>query len=354
MQLFLRGLEGRTTVLTLPSSSTSDELYTRACLEGAPDVSLLHCSRTVEPGELPLCSLGISHGSSLHIVGRLRGGKGGFGSNLRAAGKAKMTDNYDACRDLQGRRIRQQTAAKKLEEWQAQAGERELEVIALRHLKQLAKEEKASQKAEVDVATVRQDLRQSLLNVSAGVAAALAAGKRVGSTGGAQPGKRGRIDPLTALSDGSDSEDEEGQPAGEGRSASPRTAVDGPEPGSRPAAAGADAREQAGEEGREQMANGDGGEARGSDGAASAGSAPEHAARAVPPTEAPAEEEPALDLGAFASATELQALGLDRLKRELAARGLKGGGSLAQRADRLFLLKSMTLEEVPRSHLAKP
>lgn len=93
-------------MLTLPSSSTSDELYTRACLEGAPDVSLLHCSRTVEPGELPLCSLGISHGSSLHIVGRLRGGKGGFGSNLRAAGKAKMTDNYDACRDLQGRRIR--------------------------------------------------------------------------------------------------------------------------------------------------------------------------------------------------------------------------------------------------------
>ena len=33
---------------------------------------------------------------------RLRGGKGGFGSLLRGAGKQKLTDNFDACRDLQG------------------------------------------------------------------------------------------------------------------------------------------------------------------------------------------------------------------------------------------------------------
>jgi hypothetical protein len=33
---------------------------------------------------------------------RLRGGKGGFGSLLRGAGKQKLTDNFDACRDLHG------------------------------------------------------------------------------------------------------------------------------------------------------------------------------------------------------------------------------------------------------------
>ena len=40
--------------------------------------------------------------STLHLVLRLRGGKGGFGSLLRGAGKQKLTDNFDACRDLQG------------------------------------------------------------------------------------------------------------------------------------------------------------------------------------------------------------------------------------------------------------
>lgn len=40
---------------------------------------------------------------------RLLGGKGGFGSMLRAQGgrmNAQKTTNFEACRDLQGRRIR--------------------------------------------------------------------------------------------------------------------------------------------------------------------------------------------------------------------------------------------------------
>lgn len=44
--------------------------------------------------------------STLHLVLRLRGGKGGFGSLLRGAGKQKLTDNFDACRDLQGGWVR--------------------------------------------------------------------------------------------------------------------------------------------------------------------------------------------------------------------------------------------------------
>jgi len=53
---------------------------------------------------------------SLHLA--LKGGKGGFGSLLRgqAATKRKIT-NFDASRDLQGRRIRNVDNHKKLLEW---------------------------------------------------------------------------------------------------------------------------------------------------------------------------------------------------------------------------------------------
>ena len=52
----------------------------------------------------------------LNIVG-LCGGKGGFGSMLRAAGKVNKTTNNLACRDLLGRRIRYTEQEKELTEW---------------------------------------------------------------------------------------------------------------------------------------------------------------------------------------------------------------------------------------------
>ncbi|CAH1983388.1 unnamed protein product [Acanthoscelides obtectus] len=43
----------------------------------------------------------------VHIVPRLFGGKGGFGSMLRAIGaQIEKTTNREACRDLSGRRLR--------------------------------------------------------------------------------------------------------------------------------------------------------------------------------------------------------------------------------------------------------
>lgn len=53
---------------------------------------------------------------NLSLSGRLLGGKGGFGSMLRAQGgrmNAQKTTNFEACRDLQGRRIRSVNDAKK-------------------------------------------------------------------------------------------------------------------------------------------------------------------------------------------------------------------------------------------------
>ena len=60
-----------------------------------------------------------------------------------------------------------------------------------------------------------------------------------------------------------------------------------------------------------------------------------------------------LDLSTFASAEELQSIGLDMLKAELQRHGLKAGGTLEQRAGRLFLLRSTPLEKLDRSQFAK-
>lgn len=79
----------------------------------------------------------------VHLSLRLRGGKGGFGSLLRgAATKAgqKKTNNFDACRDMSGRRLRHVNAEKKLEEWRAAADERKLERMAEEYIKKKTKE----------------------------------------------------------------------------------------------------------------------------------------------------------------------------------------------------------------------
>jgi splicing factor 3A subunit 3 len=60
-----------------------------------------------------------------------------------------------------------------------------------------------------------------------------------------------------------------------------------------------------------------------------------------------------ISLDGVTAASELKVYGLDRLKNELARRGLKCGGSLSQRAERLFLLQSTPLEEMPKQHRAK-
>lgn len=49
----------------------------------------------------------------------LKGGKGGYGSLLRSMKpKAKADQNYEACRDLSGRRLRHIYNERRLQEWQ--------------------------------------------------------------------------------------------------------------------------------------------------------------------------------------------------------------------------------------------
>lgn len=67
---------------------------------------------------------------------RLRGGKGGFGSMLRAIGaQIEKTTNREACRDLSGRRLRDINEEKRLKNWISQQAEREREAAERRKKK---------------------------------------------------------------------------------------------------------------------------------------------------------------------------------------------------------------------------
>uniref|UniRef100_A0A7S2SXV1 Matrin-type domain-containing protein n=2 Tax=Chloropicon primus TaxID=1764295 RepID=A0A7S2SXV1_9CHLO len=60
-----------------------------------------------------------------------------------------------------------------------------------------------------------------------------------------------------------------------------------------------------------------------------------------------------IDLEDFESAGDLEAVGGDRIKEALVALGLKAGGSLSQKAERLMATKGKALEELDRKLFAK-
>ncbi|XP_053275618.1 splicing regulator SDE2 isoform X2 [Pleuronectes platessa] len=70
----------------------------------------------------------LQHGAVYHLQPRLCGGKGGFGSMLRALGaQIEKTTNREACRDLSGRRLRDVNHEKEMAEWLKKQAEREAE-----------------------------------------------------------------------------------------------------------------------------------------------------------------------------------------------------------------------------------
>jgi len=67
---------------------------------------------------------------TIRIHPRLVGGKGGFGSMLRAIGaRIEKTTNHEACRDLNGRRMRDVNNEKKITEWLQEQDTKEKERV---------------------------------------------------------------------------------------------------------------------------------------------------------------------------------------------------------------------------------
>ncbi len=65
-------------------------------------------------GRIQCPEAAVQDGFIYRLVPRLVGGKGGFGSMLRAIGaQIEKTTNHEACRDLSGRRMRDVNNEKK-------------------------------------------------------------------------------------------------------------------------------------------------------------------------------------------------------------------------------------------------
>ncbi|XP_023232574.1 protein SDE2 homolog [Centruroides sculpturatus] len=78
----------------------------------------------------------VANNGIVHISLTLLGGKGGFGSMLRAIGaQIEKTTNREACRDLSGRRLRDINEEQRLKRWIAKKAEREREAAERRKKK---------------------------------------------------------------------------------------------------------------------------------------------------------------------------------------------------------------------------
>lgn len=96
----------------------------------------------------------IPAGECVRVHVRCAGGKGGYGNTLRALGrKGGITDNVSDCRDLQGRRLRDVEAAKRLAASTSDLAERKRAREAEEHEAKLARKaaQLASKKDEEQV-----------------------------------------------------------------------------------------------------------------------------------------------------------------------------------------------------------
>ncbi|KAL1751347.1 telomere stability and silencing-domain-containing protein [Schizophyllum commune] len=112
-----------TLTLAVPPSAEVSDIYPLLqerypSLPSSQDV-VLSTARGVLPDDDALVS-DLGSLVTLRLSARLLGGKGGFGSQLRAAGgrmSSQKTSNNDSCRDLNGRRLSTIKEAKRLAEY---------------------------------------------------------------------------------------------------------------------------------------------------------------------------------------------------------------------------------------------
>ncbi|KAK9819052.1 hypothetical protein WJX81_003363 [Elliptochloris bilobata] len=147
--------------------------------EGVPTSNqrLFFSGRQLQDGRT-LADSGVGPEATLHLVLRLRGGKGGFGALLRGAGRAAQSDNQDAMRDLSGRRLRHVNADKKLQEWAAEARKRDAEEAERKRLRKLEKQAAREARKQVSLDDVHEAQAAALAAVADALQAGLANGKR--------------------------------------------------------------------------------------------------------------------------------------------------------------------------------
>ncbi|XP_023513906.1 replication stress response regulator SDE2-like [Cucurbita pepo subsp. pepo] len=463
--LFVRLLDGKTLALKLTSPSVHGHAIKHRLFEttGIPPnhQRLVTGVRQIEDDSVVSCFDECSGKfPTVHLLLRLLGGKGGFGSLLRgAATKAgqKKTNNFDACRDMSGRRLRHVNAEKRLEEWKAEEEERRLEKVAEEFLK---KKSKVGKKGVGDSATqkyverYREESARCVAEVEKSVRDAVMKGGKGKRKGRSMPngadakklkiwmGKRkmGESDSDDLDSDDSDSEEENEKSVilnddcqsdlnkdAEGSSDSVNFGKHGYGSGEASSESGSEEEknvavqetmELVGSSSEKALCSEQFDEVEINDQTTQGAVVRSSEAEAVAVAVSADQEDEAVEQGAhgveitniedvaanpqdisvpnngeivedlsslpepngspvsklsdrketsaskinssaplnfedFSSAADMEVLGLERLKSELQARGLKCGGTLQERAARLFLLKSTPLDKVPKKLLAK-
>ncbi|GFN73677.1 sde2-like protein [Plakobranchus ocellatus] len=298
-----------------------------------------------------------------HLVPRVLGGKGGFGSMLRAIGaQIEKTTSREACRDLSGRRMRDINNEKKLKEWLAKEAEREQEREE-RKRDRLAKHLRPQHKFDdaeyhEQKAKVQEDLQDAL---STGLKRKMKNGDRNCT---AQNKKTKTewlgVDIDSDDLDSSDSDMEANPGILSGSLQQDMTNCDREDrvaaSSSSQGVTDTDIKDEAtSSEGSclfnlpisphltkslacgPQVINSD-----------KCKAAPNRDSDITSATDV--QSDTPVDLDDFNSSSELQALGLDRLKHALTVRGLKCGGTLEERADRLMIVKGLSVEEIQASY----
>ena len=113
--VFLRsfGLVSKTWII----SESPEDLKTQ--LELPKEFKLYRNGKLVEDNDI------FDQNDLVEIVGGLPGGKGGFGSMLRALGnQIQKTTNKEACRDLSGRRLRDINEEKRMKSFVSKQADR--------------------------------------------------------------------------------------------------------------------------------------------------------------------------------------------------------------------------------------
>lgn len=456
-QFFVKLIDGKTSVLNFTTPHADALSIKRRIFEISripiPSQRLILSGRQLDDRSVVSWP-----GSTIHLSLRLRGGKGGFGSLLRgAATKAgqKKTNNFDACRDMSGRRLRHVNAEKKLEEWRAEEEERKLERMAEEFIKKAAKKGKkgAGEGAAADkyvekyreqsakcVAQVEECVRDAIgscgmskrsVKRKAGVGSGTNAkklkiwmGKRkvgesddddsgddtseddedekstisdgamqlnlikeVDGSSDSVTGERQDGEAYTLSSNGSGSEEEKENSmqmhsessgcSGGGVVPEEKSALVNPVSSEGCAHVSLESAVVSETEAAELVneshdkiepencevlvSQSPSAADSGNEVTTEAGQGPPEAggfsedkvAVEAVSVEANVPEDTALDFDKFNSAVEMEVLGMERLKLELQSRGLKCGGTLQERASRLFILKTTPLDKIPKKHLAK-
>lgn len=394
MELFVVSPDLRFINLTIGLNSTVSDLIDHFITKEAlsfTDFYVTSNGRISDSNDL------LQSGVVYRVEPRLCGGKGGFGSMLRALGaQIEKTTNREACRDLSGRRLRDVNHEKQMADWLKKQADREAE-------KEQRRLERIQRKlAEPKHYFTDTDYEQQCHDLSERLEDSVLKGMQASSSGLVQAGEgpsRKRPTPTDSKKKakktclwtgigGMEDMGSSGESSDDGDiEASPSTSSSGSEASCshevpKPASLTSTSREQDRTEPQDQPSSTSSSscspaptsptprqekeevqrETESTDEITQNSTTGEEEVPQTQPQRSPVESpsqiekvvEGPLDLLSVSGVEELEVLGLERLKKELMDRGMKCGGTLQERAARLFSVRGQTPDQIDPALLAKP